>query len=110
MNKSLIFVVVVAVLIYYNQGGGDANAIEYNDRHGTDVLLYSTESCGYCKQAKTILNQSGVNYRELDIERSRSARDEFKALGGRGVPLLVVKGEVIKGFDVQQIKEAIGSI
>lgn len=110
MNKLLIFAVVVVVLVYYNQGGGVAGAIEYNDKYAADVLLYRTESCGYCKRTKKLLQQSRVDYLELDIERSQPAWDEFKALGGRGVPLLVIKGEVIKGFDAQRIKEAIGSI
>ena len=68
------------------------------------VTLYSTSWCGACKQAKAFLNQHGIAYLEYDVEKSDEGRQQFVALGGRGVPLIVIDGTVIKGFNPVEMK------
>jgi glutaredoxin-like YruB-family protein len=70
---------------------------------GRSVTLYTTSWCGICKRAKAHLDRKGVSYRAVDIEQDRSARDEFKRLGGRGVPLIVVGNRSMHGFDARRL-------
>lgn len=54
------------------------------------VVMYSTTWCGYCKKAKTYFKQKGIKFSEYDIEKSAQAKQEYKALGGSGVPLILI--------------------
>ncbi len=70
-----------------------------------EVLLYSTAWCGYCKKARSLFEKSGVSFVEYDIEKSQLAAEEYRQLGGRGVPLIVINEQVLQGFDRSKILE-----
>jgi glutaredoxin len=72
------------------------------DHFGT-VVLYATEWCGYCQRARKLFEEKGIDYVEYDIEKSELAKQQFDQLGGRGVPVVLYNGEVIKGFSRQAI-------
>ncbi len=63
------------------------------------VVLYGTEWCGYCAATREFFAQNGIQYTELDIEKSSQGYDEHKRLGGNGVPLVVIGDEVIHGYN-----------
>jgi len=66
----------------------------------SEVKIYTTPTCGYCHQAKRFLSQRGVDFIEYDVSRNRAAAEEMVSLTGQmGVPVIVVDGEVIIGFD-----------
>jgi glutaredoxin len=67
-------------------------------RAALPVVMYATSWCPYCAQAREYFGRSGIAYTEHDIERSASAKAEFKRLGGRGVPLILVGREKLSGF------------
>lgn len=71
------------------------------------VVMFSTAWCGYCEQARRLLQSAGIDYREYDIEKSAEAFEQYQALGGRGVPLLVINGKLLRGFDKRQILRAL---
>ncbi|WP_287027836.1 glutaredoxin family protein [Pseudomonas sp. UBA6310] len=71
-----------------------------------EVILYATSWCGYCAKTRAFLAERGIPYRELDIEKSADGRRAYDALGGRGVPVIDVKGTVIHGYDPQGILAA----
>jgi glutaredoxin len=62
------------------------------------VVMYATDWCGYCKQARIHFAKKGIPYVEHDIEKNPAAHAEFKRLGGRGVPLIVHGANVMRGF------------
>ncbi|ADE53691.1 GYF domain-containing protein [Coraliomargarita akajimensis] len=72
------------------------------------VLVYSTSWCGPCKQAKALLRKHGIPFKDYDIESNAPARREFEKLGGRGVPLLVINGTVLEGYDERRILKLCG--
>jgi len=63
------------------------------------VVMYSTAWCPYCARARAYFERTNTAYVEHDIERSADAHAEFKRLGGRGVPLILVGGEKLRGFN-----------
>lgn len=63
------------------------------------VRMFTTQSCGYCRRAKAFLSARGTPYEELDVEASAAAYDEYKALGGRGVPVILVGNRRMSGFN-----------
>ncbi len=62
------------------------------------VKLYTTTWCGYCKKAKAYLQARGTSFREIDVESSEQGRSEFQALGGRGVPVILVGNQRMDGY------------
>jgi glutaredoxin len=77
-------------------GGGTAES-------APQITIYSTSWCNPCKMAKAHLKKRGVAFREIDVEKSPEGAREFQKLGGGGVPLIVINGEKIRGFDAQRI-------
>jgi glutaredoxin len=61
-------------------------------------VLFSADWCGYCRRAKSYLQQRGIAFQEQDIDTESGMRAFVAAGGGRGVPMLVVNGGVIRGF------------
>jgi glutaredoxin 3 len=65
-----------------------------------DVNIYTTPSCGYCYQVKSFLDDLGVKYTEYDVSRDRERAEEMVTLTGQmGVPVTVIDGEAVIGFD-----------
>ena len=63
------------------------------------VLIYSTSWCGPCANAKRLLAENGIPFKEIDIEDKSMTRDDlFEITGGRTVPQVVVDGKTIGGY------------
>ena len=62
------------------------------------VKLYTTTWCGYCKRAKAYLQARGTPFQEIDVETSAQGQREFQALGGRGVPVILVGNQRMDGY------------
>jgi glutaredoxin 3 len=71
------------------------------------VEIFSGPQCNYCRQAKALLYEMGVNYMELDISNELH-RNEFvqRLPRTRSIPQVFVGGQHIGGFeDLQSLKE-----
>jgi glutaredoxin 3 len=49
--------------------------------------------------AKEFLSQRGVAFSEKDVSRDPQAASELQKLGQRGVPVILVDGQMVVGFD-----------
>jgi glutaredoxin len=63
-----------------------------------DVVMYSTVWCGYCKQARAYFAQNNIPYTDYDVEQSTEAKQNYDAIGGRGVPVIFVEQSRMNGF------------
>jgi len=64
-----------------------------------EVTLYTTEPCGFCRQAKALLKARGVDYREVNLAKDPVGRAELVALTGQMTfPQIVVGRRAIGGF------------
>ena len=71
-----------------------------------EVVLYVTEWCPYCKQAREYMDAEGVPHRVVDIEASDENRREYQARGGRGnIPLVAVGTETIEGWSADVARQ-----
>lgn len=70
---------------------------------GATIIMYSTDWCGYCKQARALFDSAGLAYREYNIEKSAEGLEQYQMLGGRGVPLIIINGKLLRGFNKRQI-------
>jgi len=65
------------------------------------VTIYTTSWCPYCAAAKELLDQKGVSFTEIDVERTAGARQEMSAkAGGRtSVPQIFIGERHVGGCD-----------
>lgn len=75
-----------------------------------EITMYSTSWCGYCSKARRWFRDRGWPFVEKNIEQDEAAARAYREVAGRGggVPVIVVNGEVLRGFSPQQIEQAAG--
>ncbi|MEA2352057.1 MAG: glutaredoxin 3 [Thermoleophilaceae bacterium] len=65
----------------------------------TRVILYTTEPCGFCRQAKALLQSRGVPYEEVNLAKDPQGRVDLVAQTGQMTfPQIVVGERAIGGF------------
>ena len=58
---------------------------------------------------KEFLSQRGVGFEERDVSRDRNAAQELVSKTGQmGVPVTIIDGQAIVGFDQAQLEQAVG--
>ena len=64
------------------------------------ITLYSTRTCGFCHAAKSLLDDKGISYKEIDISSDPELRGQMmtKANGSRTVPQIFINGAHLGGF------------
>lgn len=70
-----------------------------------DVIMYSTSWCGYCKQARRYFNQKQIAFTEYDVEKTDKGKQDFKRLGGKGVPVILVGDRRLNGFSKRAFEQ-----
>jgi glutaredoxin 3 len=72
--------------------------------------LYTTPTCGYCRQAKEYLRKLGIGVQEKDITANPGYMQEFERRVGAhtGVPVIFLKGVKVLGYGKKKIDEILG--
>jgi glutaredoxin len=68
-----------------------------------EIRMYATDWCGYCRKAREYFARNGIRYTELDVEKSEVARLEYRGLGARGVPVIVVGTQRMNGYSEERL-------
>lgn len=64
-----------------------------------EVVLYVTEWCPYCAQAREYMAAADVPHRVVDIEKDAEGAAEYQARGGTGgIPLVAIGTNTIQGW------------
>ena len=87
----------------------DQNGVIYfgPEQSAQEVVMYGVPDCGYCRQARQYFEDHDVDYVEYNINKSSKRMKEFRRLGGRGAPLILIDGKKIQGFKPQAIEAAL---
>jgi glutaredoxin 3 len=63
------------------------------------VIVYTTDPCGFCRQAKALLEARGVSFSEINLAKDPIGRADLVALTGQMTfPQIVVGRRSIGGF------------
>ena len=63
------------------------------------VTVYTTDPCGFCRSAKSLLDSRGVPYDEINLAKDPDGRAELVALTGQMTfPQILVGERAIGGF------------
>ena len=75
-----------------------------------DITVYSTKKCPHCNNLKAWLARNNLPYHAIDVgEDADAAREMIDLTGQRGVPVLVIDGKVVVGFDRPRIEALLGT-
>jgi glutaredoxin 3 len=75
------------------------------------VVVYTTPTCPYCGMVKEFLSQKGVAFKEIDVSRDYAAAQELVSkTGQRGVPVVLLDGQVVVGFDRPRLEQILASL
>lgn len=73
----------------------------------SDITVYTSNTCGHCTATKNFLKENNVEFTERNISTDKQARLELMKKGYTGVPIIVVDGEEIVGFDQPALTRAL---
>lgn len=68
-----------------------------------EIIVYSSSTCPYCTLVMNHLTEKGVSYVEKNVSTDKDSRKELMEMGHMGVPVVVINGEEIVGFDKEKI-------
>ena len=77
----------------------------------SELIMYSTVWCGYCKRLKTMLKSSGIAFTEVDIEHDPAAAEFVMSVnrGNQTVPTLkFADGSALTNPSIAEVKAKLG--
>ena len=73
------------------------------------VKVYGTPTCPYCARAKQFLKENSITFEDIDVSSDQQkAQEMIQKSSQMSVPTLDIDGEIIVGFEKEQIKKALG--
>jgi glutaredoxin-like protein NrdH len=77
------------------------------------VKIYTLSTCGHCRSTKNLLNECGVTYDCIDVDKLQGDKqtailEEVKRLNPAcSFPTIIIGDKIIVGFREDKIKEAL---
>ena len=72
------------------------------------VVIYSTPTCPHCRRAKDYLSRKGIPFVDRNVAQDRDAAKEMIEKSGQmGVPVIIIDGEVVIGFNQTQLDKVL---
>ena len=78
----------------------------------SEVVIYSRPFCGYCELAKSLLEQKGVPYSEINVSEDRSRLSEMldRSGGLMSIPQIFIRGRHVGGYTELAERERHGQL
>jgi glutaredoxin-like YruB-family protein len=67
------------------------------------VDIYTSNTCGYCHAAMEYFKENNIEFTEHNVSLDPVARKELMSKGVMSVPLILIDGEQILGFDKSKV-------
>lgn len=87
----------------------EGNFSAYYPDAKTNVVVYGTPSCPFCGQARAYLKKRQITFVDHDLASSAKGKEEFLKLGGDKVPMILVGGRQLIGFDKAALDAALAA-
>ena len=76
-----------------------------------DVILYTQPDCPPCKIIKLFFKENKIAFTEKDIRSDSAAMNELtKKYGSYSTPTVIIKDEVIIGFEIDKMIVALSLV
>ena len=64
------------------------------------ITVYTTEPCGFCRQAKALLSKRGLSYDEINLAMNADGRAKLaQRTGMMTFPQVIIGDELVGGFN-----------
>ena len=90
------------------RNGRAKSFVEEKKRFTGSVVVYVTSWCPTCRIALAYLKQKGIAHTSYDIEKDREAKRRYEDFPGRGVPLIIVGDNNMRGFSSELLEQWLG--
>ena len=79
---------------------------------GERVVVYTTDYCGWCDRAKSLLAARGVRFREVWLPRTPEGRERLAeaAPAARSFPQILIDGQPVGGYTELVARDREGSL
>lgn len=106
MKKVIFILIALGVFQYWGQIQNSFNPPpDFSAQYPEGVVLYSTAWCGYCTKTRQFFKDNKIAFVEHDIETSAEGRSQYDQLHGNGIPLVIIRGDVIRGYNPNKMKD-----
>lgn len=78
---------------------------------GSELIMYSTVWCGYCRRLKTMLNAEGIAFTEVDIEHDPAAAQFVMSVNGGNQTVPTMRfpdGSALTNPSLKEVKAKLG--
>ena len=76
----------------------------------SNVIIYTTPTCGFCHMAKEYFKSKKIEFNTKDVTEDAAAYAEILEKSGQvGVPVIDIDGSIIVGFDREKIDAALAA-
>ena len=76
-----------------------------------DVIIYSTPTCHYCHLAKDFFKAHDIAFTDYNVATDLEKRKEMVVKSGQmGVPVIIIDGQMMVGFDKHTVAKQLGII
>lgn len=72
------------------------------------IEIYTSDTCIQCKKVKEYFQNNNLEFIEYNISSNQEYKRELIKKGYLSVPVIVVEGQDILGFDLTRIKKLTG--
>lgn len=73
------------------------------------VTIYTTPTCVYCNVAKDFFKENNIVFEEKNVATDQEALQEMvKKSGMMSVPVIDIDGNVLAGFNKDEVAKALG--
>ena len=100
-----------AVMYGYSKlsSGDDHLQVKHGDfsgqyaQAGSQVILFGTSTCPYCRQARELFAANKTRYRDYVIDKDEAAQSKFRGIQEKysiqSVPVVLIGDTLVVGFD-----------
>ncbi len=85
----------------HKQGGGG--------KAKSTVEIYTALGCPHCQDAKMYMQMNKIKFTEHNLDRQPGAEKKFLSMGGKKIPLILVKGKILRSWNQQAFEKAYNS-
>lgn len=72
------------------------------------IEIYTSDTCIQCKKAKEYFQNNNLEFIEYNISSNQEYKRELIKKGYLSVPVIVIDGQDVLGFDLPRIKQLTG--
>ena len=76
------------------------NYTELLATYDTNLILFTTSTCPFCKEAKLLLEKNGIAFQEFIIDKELKSDELYEKLAiSKNIPLMILKDKSIEGYN-----------